>query len=123
MPPAIEQPPVVVIETVSPELAVAATGNAELNAALPGACVVTVIVWLSFVVVTTGEEDNAAAALEPSFDVDKNVEEPAVLGAVALPYVIVNCFVPFAQFMFTVITLLETDERLAEVQLIFATLM
>ena len=41
----IEHPPVVVMATVSPELAVAATGKVELYVALPGAPVVTVIVW------------------------------------------------------------------------------
>ena len=44
--PAIEQPPLVVMTTARPELAVAATLNVELYAALDGAGVVTVIVWL-----------------------------------------------------------------------------
>jgi hypothetical protein len=44
VPALIEHPPVVVIATASPEVAVAATGNEELNAALIGAAVVTLIV-------------------------------------------------------------------------------
>jgi hypothetical protein len=45
VPPEIVHPPVVVMATVSPELAVAATGKVPLYVALPGAgCVVTVIV-------------------------------------------------------------------------------
>ena len=44
VPPEIEQPPVVVMATVSPELAVAATGKFPLYTALPGAGVFTVIV-------------------------------------------------------------------------------
>ena len=40
-----EHPPVVVIATASVELAVAATGNVAPYAALPGAAVVTVMVW------------------------------------------------------------------------------
>ena len=45
VPPAIEQPPVAVITTGSPELDVAATGNVSPNAAVAGAAVVTVMVW------------------------------------------------------------------------------
>ena len=45
VPPEIEHPPLVVMATVSPELAVAATGNVVLYVALAGAGVVTVIVW------------------------------------------------------------------------------
>ena len=41
-----EQPPVVVIATARPEEAVAATPKLALATALPGAGVVTVIVWL-----------------------------------------------------------------------------
>ena len=47
VPAAIEQPPVVVIATVRPEEAVAATGKDEPNTADAGAAVVTVIVWLA----------------------------------------------------------------------------
>jgi len=41
-----EQDPLPAMLTVSPELAVAATMNVLLSAALAGAAVVTVIVWL-----------------------------------------------------------------------------
>ena len=43
--PAMEHPPVVVIMTASPELAVAATGNALAYGAEAGGGVPTVIVW------------------------------------------------------------------------------
>jgi hypothetical protein len=46
MPPAIAQPPVVVMLTGNPELAAAETANDVLNGAVDGACAVTVIVWL-----------------------------------------------------------------------------
>ena len=47
VPPVIEQPPVVVMATVSPELAVAATGKVLPYVALAGACVETAIVWFA----------------------------------------------------------------------------
>ena len=42
-----EQPPVVVIATVRPEVAVAPTGKLLLKTALDGAPVVTVMLWLA----------------------------------------------------------------------------
>jgi hypothetical protein len=42
-----EQPPVVVMAMPRPEDAVAATGNVLLKAALGGAAVVTVMLWLA----------------------------------------------------------------------------
>jgi hypothetical protein len=45
------QEPVVVMVTGRPELAVAATGKVVLYTAVPGAAVVTVIVWLTVVTV------------------------------------------------------------------------
>jgi len=47
VPPAIEQPPLVVIATARPEFDVAATGKVALKAALSGAAVVTVIVCVT----------------------------------------------------------------------------
>jgi hypothetical protein len=46
--PTFEQTPPLENETAKPELDVAATVKLELNAALPGALVVTVIDWLAF---------------------------------------------------------------------------
>jgi hypothetical protein len=50
--PLFVHPPEEVYATASPELAVAATVNLLLYAALEGAAVVTVIVWLAFAAVT-----------------------------------------------------------------------
>jgi hypothetical protein len=57
------QTPLVVIATGNPELAVAATLKVLLYAALPGAGVVTVIVWATLVVVAVVSLVTSGAAL------------------------------------------------------------
>jgi hypothetical protein len=56
----IVHPPETVYATASPELAVAATRNVLLYAALEGAAVVTVIVWLAFAALTVAAAEVVA---------------------------------------------------------------